>query len=87
MATRYDPIDLGPIAVQFVRVFFAKANTEVPVPHDLREPIGWPLVSADKKCIISNGQMPQAPNVLQLVSDTDTVTATILVMAVNRTER
>ena len=84
----YDPIDLGPISIQWVRVYFTKAGVNTPVPHGLRGTImEASLARSDKPCILSDGQMPPAPGVVQLVSDTDKVTATIRVMAVNTSER
>jgi len=87
VSTRFDPIQLGGISVQYVRVFFSKANVETPIPHDLGVGvIAATVAKVDKFCRIKDGQMPPAPNAVQLVSDTDAVTATIRVEAVNLSE-
>ena len=83
-----DPIDLGPISVQWVPVFFAKANDDVPVEHQCRgafveASVAW----KDKFCDIRGSQMPPGSNVVHLVSDTDGVTAVIRVVTMNLAER
>lgn len=88
MSLASDPISLGPFMVQYVPVFFAKANDDVPVEHRCRgrfveASIAW----KDKFCDIRGSQMPPASNVVHLVSDTDGVTATIRIVTVNLAER
>lgn len=87
MSQYYGPVNLGKISVQYVRVHFPTANHEVAVPHDLGSEARWSLAGKDKFCDIKDGSMPPASNVLFLVCDTDLVTATIRVEAVNITQR
>lgn len=88
MSSFRDPVDLGKISVQYVDVFFVTANTETPVPHSLGGTVvGSVVVRKNKKCDIRDGQMPPASNVVQLVCDTDAVTATIRVEALNFLDR
>lgn len=83
------PVVLGPLTFQIIdSVFFTKALAMKSVSHDLGlVPRGFLVLGVDKPCIIYRGQMPHASNVLNVVSDTDAVTATILVLALNLTER
>jgi len=82
------PIVLGPITFQILEVFFSTAGAMQSFSHDLGlVPRGSIILGVDKPCIIYRGQMPPASNVVNLVSDTDAVTATILVLALNLTER
>lgn len=88
MSLRDEALHLGLISVQYVRVYFSKANQETPVKHDLAgEVLGAAVVKKDQTCDIWSGQMPSAPNVLYAVCDTDGVTATFRVEAVNVSER
>lgn len=82
------PVSLGKISVQYVRVHFPTANVEIPVPHGLGiVAMGAVVVWKDKFCDIKGGSMPPASNVLFMVSDTDLVTATIRVEAINLSQR
>lgn len=82
------PFTQGVIEFQYVEVFFAAANDEVPVSHRLTgQYVGWTLVGIDTYARVKNGQMPPASNVVQLVCDTANVTATIRVEAVRVPQR
>jgi hypothetical protein len=82
------PVVFGPITFQILEVYFSHAGAMESFSHDLGLiPRGSIVLGIDKPCIIYRGQMPPASNVLNLVCDTDAVTATILVLALNLTER
>lgn len=86
--THFDPISLGPLSVQMRKVFFDKANAEIAVAHGLGvTPIGWILIGIDSHATIKDGATPLASNAIRLVSDTDGVGATILIVAVNYSKR
>jgi hypothetical protein len=82
------PVVMGPLTFQFLEVFFSAANVDQSVSHDLGLiPKGFITLGVDKPAILYRGHMPPASNVLNLASDTAAVTATILVVALNVTER
>lgn len=88
MSLQGDPITIGPITMQWVQVYFARANDDVPVQHGcpgrfVEASVAW----KDKFCDIRGSQMPPASNVVLLVSDTDGVTATIRIVTLNLAER
>ena len=84
MSQFFEPVSLGPVSVQCVQVFFPVAGIETPVPHKLGVvAMGGAVLTLDKAAIINSGVTPPASNVLFMVSDTDRVTATILVVAIN----
>jgi len=88
MSRRLGPINLGPISIQVVRVYFSSVDMETPVEHQLGiVPAGAVVLGVDRYCRIKSGEMPPASNVLFMVSDTALVNATMLVIAINLSER
>jgi len=84
MGIYQNPIDQGILVVQFVKVFFPKANTDVAVSHQLnKQPVGWTLAKVDKFCRIKDSQMPGSLTGISLQSDTDGVNAVIRIEAIN----
>jgi len=83
-----DVIELGPFWLQAVPVFFQTAAVPMGVPHQLPvPPIGSVPIRLNKACRISESQMPHALGTIHLVSDVDSVTATILVIGLALPER
>lgn len=76
------------IAIQYVPVFFDKANQTIAVRHTLKSSsVGWSLASVDKFCKIKDATVGSTQSSILLQSDTDRVRAIIRLEAVNWGER
>jgi hypothetical protein len=83
-----DPVVTGPIQTQWVKVFFPTADTPYPVVHKCKGILmECSVARVSDYCRIKESQMPPGSNVVQLVSDTAGVEATIRVVTNSRTVR
>lgn len=81
--------EIGPLQLQAVEVYFRNAGAIVGARHSLQNaPIGYIPIRQSAGCKISDGARALAKGgVVPLICDTAGVTATILVVALNLTER
>jgi len=80
--------NVGPLSFQFVPIFFPTANSTIAAGHRLNsDAVGWSVVSVDKFCRIKDAPTSNTTSSVALQSDTDSVSAVLMLVAVNMSER
>lgn len=80
--------ELGPLKFQLVKVYFTLGNTSYSVGHKLNTgDVGWLVAGKDISCDIFEAPLPRSLNSITLRSTATGVTAKILFVASNLSER
>ena len=80
--------NVGPLSFEFVPIFFPAANSTIAVSHRLNsDAVGWSVVSVDKFCKIMDAPTSNTSSSVALQSDTASVSAVLMLVAVNVSQR